>query len=642
MTRIVATEPLGVAPTWAVLQRALFDALDEAWRVYEARYCEPDGSLRYTGSMQPRDGADDFYEAFTGWGVLYQLGGSAELLAVTKRHWEAVTEQMDRRGYIADEFELGYDWFHIGEQLTVFLSLCAGDPADESFHARAVRFAELYLPDSPTGNYDQANRMIRAPHNGGGGPRHGVCENWRSYGAELTNMQPYGLPLEDVPGVDSWEDLADPANADAMGKAMWDRLGQGDVAVNLAATSLAANAWLYGHDERFRAWALEYLDAWVARAAANGGIVPDNVGPAGEVGELHGGRWYGGNYGWTWPHGLHTIGMAVGIAVLNAALLSGDPGRLDFARSLLDQVYHLGVDRPVDDSDTPLRDRWAAELGEETATPTFLVPNRYGLGGWFDFQPPQVTFPVWLWQTSLSDADWKRITDLRERGGYDWRTVRDFRNKEDAGHEAPWIAYLQGDNPDYPEQILGVALSQVRRRLALIARDTGEVKDRDIHHWQRHNPVTTEALLQLTTGTPQVLFNGGLLPFRVSYADAETGRPGLPLDVASLVDTVEAGRTCLELVNLAGTGTRRVVVRAGGFGADRIDEVHYSGAETEYPGAPTAYTAPASRPVSRIAAVGASEVAVELPPGTRIRLDLRVTVRANPARHRTTTIEGTS
>ena len=178
--------------------------------------------------------------------------------------------------------------------------------------------------------------------------------------------------------------------------------------------------------------------------------------------------------------------------------------------------------------------------------------------------------------------------------------------------------------------------------LALIARDTGEVRDRDIHHWQRHNPVTTEALLQLTTGTPQVLFNGGLLPFRVSYADAETGRPGLPAEVAALVDTVEAGRTCLELVNLAGTATRRVVVRAGGFGADRIDEIHYSGAESEYPGAPTAYAAPVAQPVSGTAAVGATEVEIELPPGHRIRLDLRITVRANQARHSTATIKGAS
>ena len=75
---------------------------------------------------------------------------------------------------------------------------------------------------------------------------------------------------------------------------------------------------------------------------------------------------------------------------------------------------------------------------------------------------------------------------------------------------------------------------------------------------------------------------------------------------------------------------------------DRIDEIHYSGAESEYPGAPTAYAAPVAQPVSGTAAVGATEVEIELPPGHRIRLDLRITVRANQARHSTATIKGAS
>ncbi|MER6943153.1 hypothetical protein ABT294_03940 [Nonomuraea sp. NPDC000554] len=641
MITIVATESVGAPPVWAVLQRRLFDVMDEAWRVYQARYCEPDGSLRYHGSMDSRDGADDFYEAFTGWGVLYQLGGSSDLLTAAKRHWEAVTAQLDRLGFITDEFERGYDWFHIGEQLPLFYSLCAADPADSSFMERATRFAEMYLPDSPTRNYDPAKRIIRAPHNGGGGPRYGINESWHTYGADLTNMQPYGLPLEDVPGVEAWDDLADAANARAMGAAMTQRLGRGDVAVNLAATSLATNAWLYHHDDRFRRWMLEYLDAWAERSAANGGLVPDNVGPSGQVGELHGGRWFGGHYGWTWPHGLHSVGMAVCVAALNGVLVDRDPGRLDLARNVLDQVYAQGIEGTVDGTEMTMRSRWAAELGDETGAPTFLVPIRHGLRGWFDHQPPQLTMPVWVWRAGMARPDWDRLVELRRRSGYDWRTVHDFRNKEDAGHEAPWLAFLSGDNPDYPERILGVALSQVQRRLDLIAEDADEVADGNIHHWQRHNPVTTEALLQLTTGTPQVLYNGGLLPTRVSYSDPDTGRPGLPADVAALVDVVEAERTALDLVNLAPTCTRRVILHAGGFGSDRIDELRYSGALTSYPGAATAYTAPPVNATATTVPVGANTFEVVLPPGSRVRLDLRVTPRAYPARHVPFTTERT-
>ena len=101
--------------------------------------------------------------------------------------------------------------------------------------------------------------------------------------------------------------------------------------------------------------------------------------------------------------------------------------------------------------------------------------------------------------------------------------------------------------------MLGVALSQVQRRMDLMAADTTDPAELNIHHWQRHNPVATEALLQLTTGTPQLLYNGGLLPLRVLYLDPDRGRPGLPPDVAALVDTVEPDRTGLQLVNLSAT-----------------------------------------------------------------------------------------
>jgi hypothetical protein len=585
--------------------------------------------------MQSRDGADDFYEAFVGWPTLYQLGGSADLLAAGKRHWAAVTRQLDQLGFIVDEFERGYDWFHLGESMIFFYSLCAADPADMAFRDRAQRFAELYLPGSAAGNYDPTSQTIRAAHNGGGGPRYGTNDEWLDFGTHLAGMRPFGLPLAGVPGIDCWDDLADPGKARLMGGEMARRLGTGDTAVNLAATSLAVNAWLYDHDDRYRDWALEYLDAWAKRAAANGGLVPDNVGPGGAVGELHDGDWFGGNYGWSWPHGLYSVGQAVCVAALNGVLLEQDPARLDLARTTLDRVYEQGVTATVDGTEMSIRDRWEAELGDDTATPTLLVPNRHRRTGWFDYQPPQLGLPAWLWQSALATQDHSRLADVRARSGYDWRTVRDFRNKEDAGHEAPWLAYLAGDNPAYPEQILGVALSQVQRRLDLIAADRTDPADLNIHHWQRHNPVTTEALLQLTTGTPQVLYNGGLLPTRLLYGDLDAGRPGLPPEVSALVDAVTPEGVSVELVNLSGTRTRRIVVQAGSFGGDRIDEVAYSGGDVGYPGTPTAYAVPTPGTTTTALAVGGERVEVVLPPHRRIHLDLRLTLRTHRPHHTT-------
>ena len=36
------------------------------------------------------------------------------------------------------------------------------------------------------------------------------------------------------------------------------------------------------------------------------------------------GKWYGGLYGWSWPHGYYNIGMAATVAGNNAFLVTGD------------------------------------------------------------------------------------------------------------------------------------------------------------------------------------------------------------------------------------------------------------------------------------------------------------------------------
>ncbi|GAA5189965.1 hypothetical protein GCM10023322_43930 [Rugosimonospora acidiphila] len=651
---LTASVPLGAPPTWAVLERRLFDVLDEAWRAFRDRYTEPDGRLRFTGTAASRDGADDFYETFFNWPTLYLLGGHDDLLPATKLHWEGVTRQLSGLGYLVDEFERGYDWFHQGESMLLFYGICAADPADERFRERAERFARLYLPDSPSGNYDPITNTIRAPHNGAGGPRYGVNEEWASYPASLSNMRPYGLPLDDLPGIGTWSDLEDPGNAAAMGAAMNRRLGHGDTAINLAATGLATNAWLYGHDERYRDWALRYVDGWRERAAKLGGVLPDNVGPHGEVGELHDGHWYGGTYGWAWPHGIYSVGTAAVVAAVNTVLLTGATDRLDLGREALDLVLDKGIDGTVTATEMTNKPRWLASLGEGADRPTLLVPNRHGSAGWFDYQPPQLGLSAWLWQISGQECDARRLADIHRRSGYDWRTVREFRDKEEAGHEAPWLAYLRGDNPTFPEQMLRQALAQVGRRMALIEVDDADPAGVHFHHWQWHNPVVTEALLQLATGTPQVLYNGGLLPTRLAYFDADRRRPGLPPDVAALVDGAaavddaaavdgaapvgggEPERIGVRLVNLSPTRTRRVVVQAGSMGGDTIDAVSLDvTADGRYPGDMREYAAgPLSGWRQRVA-VNGPRVEVVLPPARQVRLELECRRRTGLPRYAT-------
>lgn len=630
MIRLTAV-PTRDLPRWAVLERELFHVLDGAWRTFAERFTVGDGRLRYAGRMYGRDGVDDFYEPFFNWPVLYRLGGSDDLLPAAKRHWEGVTRQLTEFGFVRDEYEVGYDWFHQGESLPFFLAICAADPADTAFRERAERFAALYLPGSPSGNYDAARRIIVAPHTGSGGPRFGVGEDWEEYRADQDGMRIYGLPLLDVPGIGEWDDLVGEGAA-RMGAAMQARMGRGDTAVDLAATTLAANAWLYDHDQRYADWLLEYVDAWRERAAANAGILPDNVGPSGRVGELHDGAWYGGHYGWTWPHGLHSIAPAALVAALNATLVTGDLARLDLARSPLDAVLaHAAVDDRIAERGS-LGPGWADRLGADSSTRELLVPYRHGPAGWFDRHPVPLAPLLWLrWMSDDAD-DAERLDRVRGASTTDWTAVRWFHDKEEQGHEAPWIEYLAGRNPDYPERALELAIGQVLRRLALIADAPDEPEDGDIHFWQRLNPVVTEILSQLVTGAPPAVYYGGLAFARVALADEATGRPGLPADVAALVSRADVDGVVLELANL-GAHERRLLVTAGAFGEDRIDAVGYDIDDGSYPGDPRHYDIPPLAGGRARIEVGGSRLAVVLPPRSRLRLELEITRRVYRAAH---------
>ena len=128
---------------------------------------------------------------------------------------------------------------------------------------------------------------------------------------------------------------------------------------------------------------------------------------------------------------------------------------------------------------------------------------------------------------------------------------------------------------------LAAAQAQVRHRLARMARYRDrDVSEADIHLWQQSNPVVTEALVQLTWGGPQVLYNGGLQQARVRYYDAATRRPGLPPSVAALVSSVDPDATVVELINLDPRADRSVVVQAGAFAEHTIRSVEYTACPT--------------------------------------------------------------
>ncbi|WP_427884687.1 hypothetical protein ACQHIV_21075 [Kribbella sp. GL6] len=568
-----ATRRIRTAPAWATLERELFAQQDRAWRVFADRCTEGDGRLvfrdRLGVGLDGRDGVDDFYEPFFNWPTLYLLGGSSDLLDASLRHWRGVTNQLTEMGMLVDGYERGYDWFHQGESMVLFYALCLALPEDTELKQLAARFADLYLPGGP--NYDAEHRVIRAPHNGAAGPRWGFIDGEKYFPWSLP-LRPYGLPLDWI-GVSSFDELVDdPSRAREYGQVMWDRMGRGDVLANLASTGLATNAYLYGGDTAYKDWVLEYVGAWQERLAGRD-VIPDNAGLHGEVGEHLDGRWYGGHYGWAWPHGIESVGSSAIVGAVNATLLSGDRGYLDLARNPLDAVLKQAEYRGLADMGT-LTKRWLKHLDPER--PTLTIPQRYNDSGWFDYNVMPTQLPIALWHFSRAAGDAERIELLREGSDWDWNTVHDQRNKDEGGHEEPWYEFLAARNPDFPERMLRSALAISAARLETIENDPIDPAvgpdAPDIHHWQNINPVVTEALLQLTTGSPQILYNGGLTQLHLRYFDTVAHRPGLPEDVAALVSDIDPDHTVVDLVNL-GTTPRSLLIQAGSFNEHTLQTV---------------------------------------------------------------------
>lgn len=621
MIKISATIPCIKPPSWAVLERRLFDVLDGSVHPFLEKYTREDGSLIW--NHESAHSPDDFYESFYNWPLLYLLGGGDHLLDLSVRAWNAVTRQLTDYGLIHKEYARRVDQFHQAESDLFFYLLCLADPDGPETVERSRRFAGFYMNEDPeVPNYDPDRTLIRSPCNGSDGPEAQFFRGQPSYGWSA-GMARYGLPYYDVPGITRVEDLKDPALARRMGEAMQRRMSRGDVAANLAVTSLVTNAYLLTGEEKYRAWVVDYVDVWTARARKNDGVLPDNVGLSGQVGEYIDGHWYGGLYGWTWPHGFYNVQMAATVAAADAYMLTQDERYLDLPRTQMDRIVALGEVRDLRECVMSLHEHWGGQyraMGDRHKT--FVVPYRYGDAGWFDYQPMSPIYPVALWSLSMRSDDWDRIERIREASGYDWAPVFSFHTKEDAGHEQPWVRFLAGENPTYPEEILQATYHDVCRRLTQIREDPEATTHHNVHHWQELNPVSTEALIQLTLGAPQIIYNGGLLMTPLRYFDIERARPGLPQDVAALVERLEPGRTVLRLVNLSPCHTRETIVQAGAFGEHRFTEVRYTERTSEYPGPIGDYAAPPVRQEIRTASVQDARLQVLLPPATEITLDL--------------------
>ena len=561
-------------PAWARLQRRLLAAMSGAAREASARYSFPDGTATFV------DDVDDTYEARAGRGALYALGGDDDLRAIARREWEATTRLFDDAGpgcdhpkYVAqltDEYynlAVPFEWFHQGEGNQSFYELALAEPDSAALRERAARFANLTIDER---NYDAGHRVFRSPFPSSAGPLTSARDRVDLARAHLTSLyrsdpgspalraslHPFVRDLE--------EDWPDEPQRRRQILDLFDRvvLG-GDVPTNLTAAGLVTHAFLFTGDDRYRRWVLDYAQAWIERIDANGGMLPDNVGPTGRVGEQRRGQWWGGLYGWSsrWAGDMNFGGLTVGAEC--ALLLSGDSGYLELLRRPLLALL---------------------ERARTTADGRLEIPKRMGPEGWTEWAPPRLLQFAHLYHASMSAADRGLIEGLREGDpGGDWNHVESLSDRRSQQAEHARFQYYDGRNPDWPEAILGADLAWCESHLERIL-----AEDRDPETLLREsrwppNPVVTKGLTQLTTGAPQTVYNGGLLRATVRHFDLDRRRPGLPPEVACLVEGLSADSVDLRLVN-TGRERRRVLVQAGAFGEHEFTSVEAGGETREVGG----------------------------------------------------------
>lgn len=570
---IIADRPMS-APKWAMLQRRLLDANASACEAFYAKYVDDRDRLMVFERWGANDGPDDAAEATNDWFILHALGGTDRIRALATRFWEGHLKQfaaartadvpIARQGMYHREFPVQMDWQHNAEGLTSFNVMGLSMPRDVRLLARTRRFADFYTGRDPLApNYDPRLRMIRSILNGSRGPmlRQATPLDWAG---DPFDPSPFHMEHGERTYQETLDHYAEYGSV------------VGDNPLNLQATTLGLNAYTLGGGERFRSWALDYLGAWAERAQRNEGLLPSFVRPDGTVGD----DWWRGVYGWGFSPRVPQTGKREDrnrvprsiTAFMGGVVMSGDMNFIDLWR------------------------RQTARINDASRTVDGVLsaPTMYGETGWYGWKPgPYRTNAFEIWYMTQKAED---------------RAI--------AGDD-PWIAFLEGRNPDYPSQALGADIQRVADRVAARERDETTPQTR-LADWPIDiNPASVKSLVQLMTGGLHIArppwsrtspAQGGVpLHCRLRYFDPDVRRAGVPAEVGALVRRMSDGETDVTLVNL-GPHARTVTVQGGAWAEHRIDAVRIEG---------------------RSLAVTARDFTLRLEPGCGVDMTLEMTRFAN-------------
>jgi hypothetical protein len=530
-------------PAWALMERELLRANAKACEEFCAKYFDDRGWLLCVERWGGDDGPDDAIENVADWPILHALGADDSILQMYRQAWEGHLRQYTlaktthvpfaKDGMYYKEFPVMFDWMHNGEGTRVFNLQGLSDPYNVNFGQRVRRYAGFYMnEDQGAANYDPEHKIIKSLFNGSRGPllRKATGLDWAGDPIEVENRFDLGH------GERSYEEMV------AHFKDYNDIVG--DHPQNLSATTLALNAFMLTGEAKYKEWLLEYVGAWLDRLEANSGIIPSNIGLDGTIGGEVGGRWYGGVYGWGFSVEVPQTGeiehrSRVGRGVIgfgNAYLLSGDRRFVDAWSRMIDLV----------------------NANARTVDGKLEYPHMHGDEGWYAFDDDpwrEGAMECWFW--TCEERERVRVAD------------------------EPWLRYLAGEEPEYPERALAAEFAEIRRKVAGMRSDRTTPDTRLADDPMKYNPATVTALRQLMLAGLDPGRGGGPLHCRLRYFDPVNRRAGIPEDVAALVDEVADDRVAVTLVNVSQTQPREVVVQAGAYAEHEVTHVVVDGREFE-------------------------------------------------------------
>ena len=520
-------------PDWALAQWSLLDSNREAALLAAEKYIDERGWMRITPNWGAMDGADDVTETYRDLPIIYILGGPPEILALHEKIWDGHIEQYTeareplveaaKDGMLYKEFCPQLDWEHTGEAMASFYWYGLAKPNDPQYLIRARRFAGFYLNEDPGApNYDPEKKLIRSLFNGSRGPllRPATEYDWGGNPRPRHDPRP-GQP----PRTERWTRMGYTVNL------------SGDHPQNLLTTNLAMTAYMLTGEKKYRDWILEYTDAWIDRAARNGGNLPSNIGLDGSMGGEWDGKWWGGVYGWNFrpksedgsdnPGNNYVMrGARVGFGI--AYLLTGDHKYVNTLRRQIDNTY----------------------AAQKVIDGKLMVPHKYGDNGWYAYIDNSLR--------GGGNVNFWSLPELTDIYTWTWEASDLPRVKEE-----PWVRYLQGEAPKFPLEAIARDHEVIRRQVRKVRMDSETADTRS----SSSMPVVTSvsSLLKLMLGANNPGSGGNVLHAQVRYFDSEGRRPGLPPGVGALVEKVAPEGVTLVLVNTNPVTSRRLVVQAGAY-----------------------------------------------------------------------------